>query len=211
MIYVKRIIVLIRGPETNMRICRYESRYVVGNIAGGWVATPLISGVVCFVALFFLQNVFNQQVFREVHYVLSESELTELGKLGMDTADLKSLKGREFQSARAFMRAIDEVGYKGPVPGRTLREYAQINRIKIDSERFLSLDRDWLSPEQVSAIERLEGREFSHRWQLARALAAQSPQWSKKDDKTINKIYNKELDRKLEYVSRAFAGFADRR
>jgi inorganic phosphate transporter, PiT family len=184
---------------------------VVGNIAGGWVATPLISGIVCFVALFFLQNVFNQQVYREVHYVLSEPELTELGKLGMDTAALKSLKGREFQSARAFMRAIDETGYKGPVSGGTLREYAQIIRINIDSEKFSSLDRDWLSPEQISAIERLEGQDFSHRWELAQALAARSPQWSRKDDKTINKIYNKELDRKLGYVSRIFAGFADRR
>ncbi len=36
---------------------------VVGSIAMGWMLTPVISGVICFIGLFFLQNVFNQQVF----------------------------------------------------------------------------------------------------------------------------------------------------
>jgi hypothetical protein len=81
----------------------------------------------------------------------------------------------------------------------------------LDPEKISSLDRDWLDSEQISAIDRLAGQQFSHGWQLARALAAESPQWSKKDDKTINKLYNRELDRKVDYVSRTFAGFPDRR
>ena len=184
---------------------------LLGNIAGGWVTTPLISGAVCFVALFFLQNVFNQQVYREVHYDLSEPVLAELGEQGVDTAALEPLKGREFRSARAFMQAVDEIGFKGPVSDRTLRDYAELNHIYLDPEKISSLDRDWLDSEQISAIDRLAGQQFSHGWQLARALAAESPQWSKKDDKTINKLYNRELDRKVDYVSRTFAGFPDRR
>lgn len=35
---------------------------VLGEIALGWVITPVLTGVVTFVALFFVQNVFNQQV-----------------------------------------------------------------------------------------------------------------------------------------------------
>lgn len=38
-----------------------------------------------------------------------------------------------------------------------------------------------------------------------------SPEWKKKDNKTINKLYNKELDKQLDYVYRSFAGFPDRR
>lgn len=37
---------------------------VLGNIASGWVTTPVVAGVICYVALFFLQNVFGQQVYR---------------------------------------------------------------------------------------------------------------------------------------------------
>ena len=36
---------------------------VLGGIGAGWVATPVIAGVVCFIGLFFLQNVFDQRVY----------------------------------------------------------------------------------------------------------------------------------------------------
>jgi PiT family inorganic phosphate transporter len=184
---------------------------LVRNIAGGWVTTPLISGVVCFVALFFVQNVFNQQVYREVHYVVSQQVLAELVALGVDSASLNTLRGREFRTARSFNQAVDEAGYVGLVSDQTLREYAELSHSYISPGRISSLDHDWLSAAQISAIERLDGQEFAHRWQLARALAAQSPQWSRKKDSVVNKFYNKELDRKLDYVHRTFAGFSERR
>ena len=37
---------------------------VLGSIAAGWVLTPLVAGLVCFLGLFFLQNVFDQPVHR---------------------------------------------------------------------------------------------------------------------------------------------------
>jgi PiT family inorganic phosphate transporter len=36
---------------------------VLARIGAGWVLTPIIAGVVCFFGLFFLQNVFNQEVY----------------------------------------------------------------------------------------------------------------------------------------------------
>ena len=37
---------------------------LLGGIGLGWMATPVIAGVLCFVGLFFLQNVFNQVVYQ---------------------------------------------------------------------------------------------------------------------------------------------------
>ena len=37
---------------------------ILGRIAGGWITTPLIAGLLCFVSLFFLENVFNLTVYR---------------------------------------------------------------------------------------------------------------------------------------------------
>ena len=48
---------LLRGG----RGIRYR---LLGEIALGWIVTPVIAGIVSFVALFFLQNVFQQQVYR---------------------------------------------------------------------------------------------------------------------------------------------------
>ena len=36
---------------------------VLGGIGAGWVMTPVIAGMVCFMGLFFLQNVFDQKVY----------------------------------------------------------------------------------------------------------------------------------------------------
>jgi PiT family inorganic phosphate transporter len=38
-------------------------RGVAGRIAFGWVVTPVIAALVCFISLFFLENVFHQRVF----------------------------------------------------------------------------------------------------------------------------------------------------
>ncbi len=184
---------------------------LVGNIAGGWVTTPLISGVVCFIALFFLQNVFGQKVYREVHYSLSAPVLTELAAQGAEVTALASIKEREFRSAQEFKKAVEQTGYSGPPGEQALRDLAQLSHMYIDPEKFSSLDRKWLSSGQISAVERLEGREFAHPWQLARALAANSSEWSRKDNSTVNKYYNARLERKLEYVYRKFAGYSDRR
>lgn len=37
---------------------------VVGSVALGWVFTPLVAGIACYIGLFFLQNVFAQEVYR---------------------------------------------------------------------------------------------------------------------------------------------------
>ena len=92
-----------------------------------------------------------------------------------------------------------------------MRKYAKLEHSYIDAAKIPNLDREWLSPVQISAIGNLAGRAFAHRWQLAGALAAQSPQWSRKDDTTVNKLYNQELDWKLDYVQRIFSGFPARR
>jgi PiT family inorganic phosphate transporter len=97
------------------------------------------------------------------------------------------------------------------MPTDSLLDYAKLSRSYIDPERLSSLDRDRLSSAQFIAVENLAGQSFVHRWQLARALAAQAPQWARKENKTVNKLYNKELERRIEYVRRTFAGFADRR
>jgi PiT family inorganic phosphate transporter len=37
---------------------------IVGSVSLGWVVTPLVAGIVCYIGLFFLQNVFGQEVYQ---------------------------------------------------------------------------------------------------------------------------------------------------
>jgi len=36
---------------------------VLGEIASGWITTPIISALIAFILLFIVQNVFDQQVY----------------------------------------------------------------------------------------------------------------------------------------------------
>lgn len=44
---------------------------VLGRIGMGWAMTPIIAGVICFIGLFFLQNVFDQKVYDKSPYAVS--------------------------------------------------------------------------------------------------------------------------------------------
>lgn len=46
-----------------LRSARNVRWRLVGHIMAGWVITPVVSGVLCFIALFFMENVFNQVVY----------------------------------------------------------------------------------------------------------------------------------------------------
>ena len=45
--------------------------WVLGGIGLGWVVTPVIACIVCFIGLFFLQNVFDQKVYEPTPKTLS--------------------------------------------------------------------------------------------------------------------------------------------
>ncbi len=56
------------GLLKGVRTIRYK---VLAEIAAGWVMTPVIAGVITFIALFFMQNVFGQKVVALVGVFLS--------------------------------------------------------------------------------------------------------------------------------------------
>lgn len=184
---------------------------LVGNIGLGWLTTPVLSALVCFVFLFFLQNVFDQRVYREVHYVLSETVLAKLGDSGLTTEDLYELKDQEYPSAIEFLDGVRENMYLSKEMEKKALRIAELRRIYIHPNRIERLDQHWLSPAQFAAVKTLKGVRFDHVWQLAEALANLSEEWKFLERTKVNKLQNKELADKLEYLSRHFAdrGTAD--
>ena len=56
----------------------------LGAIAGGWVGTPLLAGILAFVGLFFVQNVFDVQVQKPVPSPPAIGKTMPAGKTGTD-------------------------------------------------------------------------------------------------------------------------------
>ncbi len=178
--------------------------HVLGGIGLGWVLTPIIAGVVCFIGLFFLQNVFNQEVYRTVPYELSQPVLERLEREGVPVAALQTLKDRRFDSARRFSVTLKaETGLDSAMRDTVLR-FAEVKELVVDPDLFATLDMDWLSPAQVGAVRRLAGRRFTHKWRLAEALAEESEEWRFRPAEPVNKAHNKMLQRKLDSLYRRF-------
>lgn len=54
---------------------------VLGRIALGWLVIPIVAGILCFVALFFLQNVFNQEFYEASNQGVETLDLSPTGPI----------------------------------------------------------------------------------------------------------------------------------
>lgn len=177
---------------------------VLGSISIGWITTPLIAAVLCFVALFFLQNVFNQQVYREVSYFVDQPVEKKLAEEGIAPGRIAGLKAQRFLSGVQFVDAMEGLGSFTDAEIRTALKYAEWARFRVDQPGIDMLDERWLTPAQTAVFVNLEGKTFRHKWRLADALAAHDTVWQKREDTVANKAHNKLIDRKLDHVYRTF-------
>ncbi|NQV30738.1 MAG: inorganic phosphate transporter [Candidatus Marinimicrobia bacterium] len=61
----------------------------LGRIASGWVTTPIMAALISFISLFFLQNVFNQQVVKMENRLSNELQIDINSTKSMNTVRLK--------------------------------------------------------------------------------------------------------------------------
>ncbi len=184
---------------------------LVRNIGFGWFTTPIIAGLVCFTALFFVQNVFDQPVYREKRFSMSIEVLNRLGESTIVTEELAALKDREFAGAAAFLDAFRERADASAAAERRALALSEVGDFRIDEAHIYRIEEGRLSPHQIEAIEELAGARFRYRWVFAEALAAHTDEWAYLPDSPFNKRYNKQLRRQLEYMFRHFDRQNDRR
>jgi inorganic phosphate transporter, PiT family len=87
------------GLLTDIRSVRWR---VLGGISSGWVVTPLIAGLICFISLFFFQNVFNQQTYKQVTHSLNQQASNRINK-----ANISSAGNARYNPCQFFRRGID--------------------------------------------------------------------------------------------------------
>jgi len=178
---------------------------VLGEISLGWVATPLLAGVVSFFLLFFVDNVFNQPVHVAESYRLDRAVMEELARQGIEDPGLAEFSGRTFTNAVNLKAGLSE---ETELPDNRINRILQVAHLgnwRVTAELIArKVDSHWLDEQQMEALHSLEGRSFEHAWQFQRALAEASPRWRERANTTANKLWNKELQKKLEYLEMVF-------
>lgn len=184
-----------------------DIRYgVLGEISLGWAATPILAGVTAFVLLFVVENVFDRHVYRDVTYRIDEAVLERLDLDGIHDDGLMLLRGRERVNSERLqhdLRAATKLE-DGEILDVIAR--AQLGLWRVDPAVVArELDREWFTPGQLDAVRSLSGRSYERSWLLRSDLAAASPEWRPLAATKLNRIHNKELELKLEYLEQSFA------
>ena len=83
-------------------------------------------------------------------------------------------------------------------------EFSLRNSLFINADKISALDKYFLSTQQLDALKTLEGKKYNYSWQLGNALAQKSEEWNMRGDGLKNKLKDREIKRKLEYLYRIF-------
>jgi len=174
------------------------------GIVRGWVITPVISCLFCFVGLYFLQNVFQQEVQRESNYLLSTRVLEKFQKEGIETTSLNQLSDSTFSSSAELVSAVSSIVPLSSQQGLKVVEFSLQKSLLITQEKIASMDKKGLSSIQLDALNQLQGQTFNFPWQLGDSLAEISSEWEVRGGGLKNKLYDRKIKQKLAYLYRNF-------
>ncbi|MDP7582455.1 MAG: anion permease [SAR324 cluster bacterium] len=176
----------------------------VYSIVKGWVITPLVSCLLCFVGLYFLQNVFQQTVQRDSNYTLSASVIEKLQKEGIETEGLHELTGTVFQKSAEVVRAVKDKVSLSSKQGLKVVEYSLQKSLIVTAEKIADFETNGLSSAQLDALSKLAGQTYNYPWQLGDALAEISPEWIMLGGGLKDKLHDRDIKQKLAYLYRKF-------
>jgi len=174
------------------------------GIVRGWVITPVISCLLCFVGLYFLQNVFQQEVQRESNYLLSTRVLEKFQKEGIETTGLNQLADSTFSSSAELVSAVSSIVPLSSQQGLKVVEFSLQKSLLITQGKITSMDKKGLSSIQLDALNQLQGQTFNFPWQLGDSLAEISSEWEVRGGVLKNKLHDRKIKQKLAYLYRNF-------
>ena len=174
------------------------------GIVRGWVITPVSSCLLCFVGLYFLQNVFQQEVQRESNYLLSTRVLEKFQKEGIETTGLNQLSDSTFSSSAELVRAVSSIVPLSSQQGLKVVEFSLQKSLLITREKIASMNKKGLSLIQLDALNQLQGQTFNFPWQLGDSLAEISSEWEVRGGGLKNKLYDRKIKQKLAHLYRNF-------
>ncbi len=142
---------------------------VMGKIAAGWVATPIVAGVISFIGLFILQNVFGIMVSKMTVYKV-DSGFVQIMKTTPFNIDLTSLEGKEFDKFKTLYTLVKE---KVSDEKKALLITSLCEEIDLElNEKTINkiFIKRLITREEKEKLEMLSGRKFRYKYQFVFAL-----------------------------------------
>lgn len=173
---------------------------VLGKIAMGWAVAPLSAGIITFISLFFIQNVFEQKIILPVPYEISESVIKKLNSEGVNTTKISDLLNKRFVNKKEFRNQLLERYSYNNDQLYSIFNYALIDSFVVDSNlinKNLNLRR--FSSAKVDSIKKLHNKKFSHKIDFDEALF-NGKEWGS----SVNKLEAKRVEEEKEIFEQLF-------
>jgi PiT family inorganic phosphate transporter len=178
---------------------------VLGEIATGWISTPITAAIITFISLFIFQNVFDQQVYEKITYKIDHNVIEYLHKKQIDSDGLVVLENIEFESAIRLHEKLRSVTDFDEKTCKTIIRAARIDRLRIDPQVvYDKISEDWLGKERYLSLLKIQGKRFQHAWQLIEALQQTDESWQFKEKTAANNFYNKTLKEQIDFLITVF-------
>ena len=178
---------------------------ILGKVSLAWIAAPVIAFFFAFIALFIVQNVFEQTVCQKTIYTFNRTTISQIEKEGLDVNHLSSVNGHKFYRELEVYKELKAEKYFMRSEILKIIRIAEVYPLKVDTN--LLRDKGLVnrfSKEQWEALFKLEGREFKHKWQLKETLA-KDPSWQKRKEITErDKLHNQDLEEQFNLLFRTF-------
>ncbi|HOD54875.1 MAG TPA: inorganic phosphate transporter [Candidatus Cloacimonadota bacterium] len=177
---------------------------ILGRISIGWIVNPVFAGVVCFISLFVVQNVFDQVVFKPSIYRFDKAVMIKLDKEGIDINKLSILNGQTYYSSNELRKNLSLIKLDNSEKQK-IADISFIYPIRIEHDKIINrLNSDYFNSEQLHNLHMLHNHLFYHKWQLNESLEEISETWAFKDKRIRNEYHNRELQKKYSILYKNF-------
>lgn len=178
------------------------------KIVWGWIMTPITAGIISFFSLFFMQNVFQIEVYKKPTYTITTYSFEKLKNEGIPEETLKKIYDKEFHNARKFKYFLKSNFNLSKEQINKILKYSLLETIRIDTAKLFRKQKilKIFSKEQIEALKKLQNAIFIHKWQIIDTLSKLSKEWRFKENVRKNRLYNKKLKMKYEILFKILKG-----
>jgi len=169
----------------------------VAGITSGWVTTPIIAAVVCFVSLFFLQNVFLQETYKPVEYSITKGAMEKIVEEKIAHEGLEDILWETYPNSRTFSRAVSDHSDLNREDINKLLQITELFEVEMSPVTFTFLRSEGIVISQESYLAALDGRTFQHKWQIREALENLSESFRYEDG---NDKWNTLVDKRFTHL-----------
>ena len=108
----------------------------LGGIASSWAVSPVIASILSFILLFFLQNVFEQEVYRPINYELTPDAIEQVQTAKISLGGLEHLFDKKFADARRFHKVLSNQKMLTDQDLNSILASIEIKKLEITAHRI---------------------------------------------------------------------------